>query len=157
MRNRTRRLLLWCAATDSTFALARQRDRTVLAGKCIHCKRKLAVDLEGNALSHETVEHIVPRTHGGTDAVENLAIACARCNQGKGVRQDPRPWSDPGLQAVIATLQARRAERMREPPEGLELPPRPGAPEPEPEADDGPVPRTGRKSRSRAASRRRKR
>jgi len=120
---RTKRLLLWCAATDATFELARVGDRTVLAGRCIHCKRKLAVDLEGNPLGQETVEHIIPRTHGGTDAIENLAIACSRCNQGKGARLDPRRWEDETLQRVIAGLQARRAERMRPPLEGLALPP----------------------------------
>nr|WP_255216175.1 HNH endonuclease [Pseudenhygromyxa sp. WMMC2535] len=94
-----------------------------MAGKCIHCKRKLAVDLTGQPIANETVEHIVPRTHGGTDAVENLAIACSRCNQGKGSRLDHRPWSDPTLQAVISTLRARRRARMRPPLAGLELPP----------------------------------
>jgi hypothetical protein len=129
MTQRTRRLLLWCAATDSTFELARMGDRTVLAGRCIHCKRKLAIDLEGNPLGQETVEHIIPRTHGGTDAIENLAIACSRCNQGKGARLDPRRWEDETLQRVIAGLQARRAERMRPPLDGLALPPLP-TPEP---------------------------
>jgi hypothetical protein len=123
MSARTKRLLLWCAATDATFELARVGDRTVLAGRCIHCKRKLAIDLEGNPLGQETVEHIIPRTHGGTDAIENLAIACSRCNQGKGARLDPRRWEDETLQRVIAGLQARRAERMRPPLEGLALPP----------------------------------
>lgn len=122
MTQRTKRLLLWCAATDATFELARIGDRTVLAGRCIHCTRKLAVDLDGNPLGHETVEHIIPRTHGGTDAIENLAIACSRCNQGKGARLDPRRWEDETLQRVIAGLQARRAERMRPPLEGLALP-----------------------------------
>jgi hypothetical protein len=131
MSQRTRRLLLWCAATDATFELARVGDRTVLAGRCIHCKRKLAIDLEGNPLGQETVEHIIPRTHGGTDAIENLAIACSRCNQGKGARLDPRRWEDETLQRVIAGLQARRAERMRPPLEGLSLPPL-ADPEPSP-------------------------
>jgi hypothetical protein len=116
-------LLLWCAATDATFVLARVGDRTVLAGRCIHCKRKLAIDLDGNPLGQETVEHIIPRTHGGTDALENLAIACSRCNQGKGARLDPRRWDDETLQRVISSLQARRAERMRPPLDGLALPP----------------------------------
>ena len=123
--------MLWCAATDATFELARIGDRTVLAGRCIHCTRKLAIDLEGNPLGQETVEHIIPRTHGGTDAIENLAIACSRCNQGKGARLDPRRWEDETLQRVIAGLQARRAERMRPPLEGLALPPL-TSPEPSP-------------------------
>ncbi len=133
MGARTQRLLLWCAATDSTFVFARAGDRTVLAGRCIHCKRKLAIDLDGNPLGQETVEHIIPRTHGGTDAIENLAIACSRCNQGKGARLDPRRWDDETLQRVITNLQARRAERMRPPLEGLALPPLPRS---SPESND---------------------
>ena len=115
MGNRSRQLLLQCALTDSTFALARLGARTVLAGKCIHCKSKLAVGLDGAPLANETVEHIIPRTHGGTDAITNLAIACSRCNQSKGARLDPRRWEDETLQRVIETLAARRAQRMRPP------------------------------------------
>lgn len=44
------------------------------------------VDLNGDPISRATLEHIIPRTHGGTDALENLGLACARCNQGKGSR-----------------------------------------------------------------------
>lgn len=141
MSARTRKLLLWCAATDSTFALARLGDRSVLAGKCIHCNRKLAIDLDGRPLGHETLEHIVPRHHGGTHALANLAIACAACNQGKGVRHDPRRFDDEGLQRVIATLQQRRAARLRAPLEGLDLPPL-GESSDEDDADDDERPTT---------------
>jgi len=30
------------------------------------------------------VEHIIPKVHGGTDDVENLALACIDCNLHKG-------------------------------------------------------------------------
>ena len=30
------------------------------------------------------VEHIIPRQHGGTDDLENLALACIDCNLHKG-------------------------------------------------------------------------
>ncbi|MYH37407.1 MAG: hypothetical protein F4160_11490 [Rhodospirillaceae bacterium] len=33
-----------------------------------------------------TVDHIVPRAHGGTDHVENLWLLCAACNSSKGTR-----------------------------------------------------------------------
>lgn len=138
---------MWCAATDATFELARLGQRTVLAGKCIHCKAKLAVGLDGAPQANETVEHIVPRTHGGTDAIANLAIACSRCNQGKGARHDLRRWDDPDLQRVIATLQVRRAERMRPPLDGLELPPEPGLAPPDAPAD--PTKTGGRRRRGR--------
>jgi 5-methylcytosine-specific restriction endonuclease McrA len=129
---RTARLLLWCAATDRTFERAVAADgRPVLAGKCIHCNSRHVLTEDGAPLTSATIEHIVPRAHGGTDALSNLAIACARCNIGKGHRLDDRPWHDPTLQRVIATLQARRAARTRPPPDWLRLPPLPSA-----DADD---------------------
>lgn len=33
-----------------------------------------------------TVDHIVPKTHGGSDSWDNLVAACARCNNRKGDR-----------------------------------------------------------------------
>ncbi len=120
--SRSHRLLLWAAATDRTFELRTFGGRRMLVGKCIHCRRKLAIDLRGSVVPVATVEHIVPKTHGGTDALDNLAVACRRCNSTKGVRVDPRRADDPVLQEVIATLRARRAERMREPPPELHLP-----------------------------------
>lgn len=127
---RTWRLLLWCAATDRTFERAVAGDgRAVLTGKCIHCNARHTLTEDGAPLSSATIEHIVPRSHGGTDAIANLAIACARCNIGKGHRLDDRPWQDPTLQRVIATLQERRAARMRPPPDWLDLPPMTAVPD----------------------------
>lgn len=127
--NRAR--LLWAAATDATFELmvvGPDRAR-VLCGKCIHCGRRHQLELDGTPRTQATVEHIVPRHHGGTDAIENLAVACASCNQRKGSRLDARPWSDPDLQRVTATLEARRRARWRAPLSSLDLPvPPAGAP-----------------------------
>ncbi len=115
-----RRLILACVATDRTFRLQRPaRGGPCWVGKCIHCRAKLTVEADGGAGPEVTVEHIVPRTHGGTDALENLALACARCNAQKGHRLDHRPWHDPTLQQVIATLRERREARWRPPPEAL--------------------------------------
>lgn len=121
---RTRRLLLWCAATDVTFERTTLAGAPAIVGKCIHCRSKLALRLDGTPLSNATLEHIVPRVHGGTDALENLAIACARCNAQKGYRHDCQPLKDPKLQAVMARLQAQRAARWRSPPPDWSLPPR---------------------------------
>jgi 5-methylcytosine-specific restriction endonuclease McrA len=33
-----------------------------------------------------TVDHVVPKSHGGRDAWENLVAACVRCNNAKGNR-----------------------------------------------------------------------
>lgn len=136
---RTSRLLLWCAATDRTFERAVAADgQPVLSGKCIHCNARHTLTEAGAPLTSATVEHIIPRTHGGTDALDNLAIACARCNIGKGHRLDDRPWHDPTLQRVIATLQARRAARSRPPPPWLDLPPLAPTPATDDESDNEP-------------------
>lgn len=108
------RLVLGIVATDTTFERRVVRGEVVFVGKCIHCSSALTVGTRGETWG-ATVEHIVPRTHGGTDALENVALACARCNQGKGKRLDKRPRSDPTLARVIEMLQARRHERWREP------------------------------------------
>ena len=115
--------LLWCAATDRTFERAELKGEEVLAGKCIHCNCVVCVDLDGTRRLRATVEHIVPRTHGGSDTLENLAIACGRCNGAKGIRHDPSPWGDPKLMAMIERLQERKRKRLREPLVGLTLPP----------------------------------
>ena len=43
--------------------------------KCAYCKRE-NIPLE--------VEHIVPKSRGGSDRISNLTIACNKCNQKKG-------------------------------------------------------------------------
>lgn len=111
---RTAELLLSVARTDSTFALVEGRDGPAWVGKCIHCKKKLTLDVDGSPLSQATVEHIVPRTKGGTNAPDNLAIACARCNQGKGVRIDQLREDDPRYVKVVMHLQQERARRWRD-------------------------------------------
>ena len=41
--------------------------------KCIYCKNK-----------GEEIEHIVPRSKGGTNSVFNLTLSCRKCNKNKG-------------------------------------------------------------------------
>jgi 5-methylcytosine-specific restriction endonuclease McrA len=115
MSIRTRRLLLAAAESDVTFERVRDRDGEYLVGKCIHCQSRVSVPLDGREPAHATLEHIVPQTHGGGDDLENLAVACRRCNQGKGKRLDSRPRNDPKLLQVIELLQARRRARLRPP------------------------------------------
>jgi len=113
---RKHRLLLLAASTDRTFELKDRNGEPVWEGKCIHCQRKLALDPDGTPLGEATLEHILPRNHSGTDDVENLAIACARCNSEKGLRHDHRRAGDPKLQKIIERLQVRRRKRFRRAP-----------------------------------------
>ena len=94
-----------------------------LEGKCIFCRRRLALALDRDERHPTaTVEHILPRAHGGTDALENLAVACRRCNGGKGKRLDPAGPGHPTFDRVVERLRAERRKRWREPPENLDLP-----------------------------------
>jgi 5-methylcytosine-specific restriction endonuclease McrA len=111
----TRKRILGIVATDSTFARADYGEREVWLGKCLHCGGRLAVELDGEPVSRATIEHIVPRSHGGTDDLENLGLACARCNFQKGVRHDVRRPGDPKLAELIERLRARRRQRWRDP------------------------------------------
>jgi 5-methylcytosine-specific restriction endonuclease McrA len=110
---RKQRLLLEVAATDRTFERKELGGEPVLEGKCIHCQRKLALRADGTPINGATLEHIVPKNHGGTDDPENLAIACARCNSEKGVRHDHKRPDDPKLREVIERLRERRRKRLR--------------------------------------------
>ena len=110
MSQRHRDLLLMCAAQDRTFAYS---DRSGWLGKCIHCRRKVGLEADGRPFGGTTLEHIVPRTHGGTDELENLSIACSRCNGQKGRKVDVLAWGDPKLSEMIARLVERRQDRLR--------------------------------------------
>lgn len=114
-RASVRRVVLAVVASDDTFDRVELRGATVWRGKCIHCGSALVVSEAGEPLGQATLEHIVPRAHGGTDDVANLALACARCNHAKGRRQDARGPRDPGYQAMVERLLARKAARRREP------------------------------------------
>ena len=105
-------MLLRVAATDRTFERKELDGEVILEGKCIHCQKKLALRADGTPINGATLEHIVPKNHGGTDELENLAIACARCNSEKGLRHDHKRANDPKLQEVIERLQERRRKRL---------------------------------------------
>ena len=48
--------------------------------RCEYCQ----LDQEDSPLAVMHVEHIIPRIHGGTDDLDNLALACVDCNLHKG-------------------------------------------------------------------------
>jgi 5-methylcytosine-specific restriction endonuclease McrA len=75
-------LILSIVRSDNTFELK----NGLWIGKCIFCKTKLVVSPDGDTTA--TLEHIVPLNHGGTNDLENLALACDECNSEKGRRFD---------------------------------------------------------------------
>lgn len=105
--------MLAAAVTDRTFERTRLDDRIVWVGKCIHCNSKLVVADDGRSLGEATLEHIIPQTQGGTNDVNNLAVACGRCNREKGKRHDHKRGGR--LDEIVSMLQTRRTERWRDP------------------------------------------
>ncbi len=89
------------------------RGQTLWVGKCIHCGSKLSVAEDGTLLGDASIEHIVPRSHGGADDAQNLALACAGCNHEKGRRHDNSALRDARRLELEERLKQRRAERWR--------------------------------------------
>jgi 5-methylcytosine-specific restriction endonuclease McrA len=51
---------------------------------CCHwCGVPLDIDAAGDAWNYPTIDHILRRVDGGTNAMYNLTLACARCNAGR--------------------------------------------------------------------------
>lgn len=95
------------AATDSTFVL---RDN-MWVGCCLICGGPVCFDaLTGGGA---TIEHIFPRSLGGTSDLKNLGIAHSRCNGEKGRRWDPRRRHRANPDRYEALLQRLAAERLR--------------------------------------------
>jgi 5-methylcytosine-specific restriction endonuclease McrA len=125
MRPALRRLFLQALASD---ALARLNDGE-WETRCLHCRRRLCVRADGEALGSATLEHVVPQAWFGKRAAasltaivggdandaRNLALACASCNHGKGMSHDARGPSDERARAVVANLLQHRLARWREP------------------------------------------
>jgi hypothetical protein len=62
--------------TDSTKALVRTR----ASNRCEYCQ----LPQEDSPLAPLHIEHIIPQKHGGSDDLDNLALACIDCNLHKG-------------------------------------------------------------------------
>lgn len=59
------------------------------ATHCYYCEVKLQtladIVRRVNAPNRKTIDHLIPRSKGGTDDESNLVIACRKCNEAKGV------------------------------------------------------------------------
>lgn len=51
--------------------------------RCCWCGRH--VTLERDKRTTVTLEHLVPRSKGGTDSFENCVMACSRCNSNRDI------------------------------------------------------------------------
>lgn len=60
--------------------------------------------LEAIALHKHEPDHIIPRQHGGENDVDNLALACMRCNRYKGTNVGS---FDPLTKALVTLFNPR--------------------------------------------------
>lgn len=99
------------AETDSTFAL----NGEVWVGRCLICGGPVCLD--GRTGDGATIEHIQPRSLGGTNDLKNLGIAHIRCNNEKGRCRDPRRrhfTKQDRYAALLQRLQTERGRRWRQ-------------------------------------------
>ena len=101
--------------TDRTFERVEHRGREAWCGKCLHCDTHLYVGLDGRPISRATIEHVLARHHGGTDDLENLALAQALAGLDP---RDPsqleavaRLYDEIGAAATATTYRARAKNR----------------------------------------------
>lgn len=117
---KARALLLSAVQTDTVAELIEGTWRT----RCLHCRSALYVSANGVAINGATLEHVIPRSWfekraaadvieglSGPNDVRNLALACPRCNQGKGHGHDKAGPSDARAREVVQALFAKRLER----------------------------------------------
>jgi len=70
---------------------------------CEYCR----LHQDDSPLSPLHVEHIIPKVHGGTDDIDNLALACIDCNLHKGTNLT---GIDPQSNEVTELFHPRREE-----------------------------------------------
>lgn len=102
------------AETDATFTV--QDDLWV--GRCLICNGPVCFDARTG--EGATIEHILPRSLGGTNDLKNLGIAHMRCNSEKGRHWDPRRRHRAQPDRYVALVQrllTERERRWREAPE----------------------------------------
>ena len=68
---------------------------------CEYCR----LHQDDSPLAALHVEHIIPKIHGGSDDVENLALACIDCNLHKGTNLT---GIDPDTSEITRLFQPRR-------------------------------------------------
>lgn len=80
--------------SESKFGLEYSRDirermRSVYGDVCRSCDQVMRFGKGGKGC-HATLDHIVPRSLGGSDEEDNLQLLCNECNVKKGNKIEPR-------------------------------------------------------------------
>ena len=75
------------------------RDRA--GNRCEYCQRHQ----DDSPLAPLQIEHVIPKKHGGSDEIENLALACIDCNLHKGTNLT---GVDPATDEITQLFHPRR-------------------------------------------------
>lgn len=65
-------------------------------GRCHWCGCGMKTRGDPNASDFATLEHLIPKSHGGRNVKGNLVLACRRCNNDRGA---PEPVMTAGPQS----------------------------------------------------------
>lgn len=87
-------------------AQTRTRVRERAGNRCEYCQ----LHQDDSPLATLHIEHVIPKVHGGTDDLENLALACIDCNLHKGTNLT---GVDPETRQITNLFHPRR-ERWEE-------------------------------------------
>ncbi len=82
-------------------AATRRLVRERAGNRCEYC----GLHQDHSPLATLQIEHVNPRKHGGTDTIENLALACIDCNLSKSSNIAGR---DPQSSGIVALFDPRR-------------------------------------------------
>lgn len=104
--------ILGVVQTDNTFVHHVSMMGSWWVGRCLHCNSAIVVEDDGQ--TNATVEHIIPITAGGSVCdLQNLALACERCNNQKGIEHDRHVGKGGRADEVVEALKAKRMLRWR--------------------------------------------
>ena len=101
-----------------TVSAKRERSPFQPVGRWIRVERRLAIylrdsfmcqycgrDLHMAAPFDVTLDHLVPRSEGGSNKNENLITACRRCNSQRG----SKPWTEYATGGAIDRIRVQRS------------------------------------------------
>lgn len=67
-----------------------QMKRTALfkaqGGRCFWCQQPMVLGGRQNRPEFATLDHVIPKAHGGRNTWQNLVCACRRCNSTRGTK-----------------------------------------------------------------------
>ena len=83
--------------------------RNLVRHRAKNCCEYCLLSQDHSDLTHH-IEHVIAKQHGGSDELDNLALACHRCNLRKGPNVT---GIDPDTEEIVVLFHPRRDEWPR--------------------------------------------